>query len=97
MRVEIVPWLTQPFGRSDSSRLILEEVVEGPVTLRAFLVSLAGRHPAVRTAILDADTGQLAEHVNVVHNDTLLGSRDALDELVRPGDSLVFMPAFSGG
>jgi len=97
VHLEIVPWLTQQFGTGGSSRLILEEDVDGTVTLGEFLASLAGKYPAIGTAILDAGTGRLSEHVSIVHNDTVLGGSRALEELVRAGDSLIFLPAFSGG
>ena len=97
VRLEIVPWLTHAFGADGSARLVLEEDVDGPVTLGDFLASLAGEYPAVRTTLLDAGTGGLAEHVSVVHNGAALAPGEALEVLVRPGDSLVFLPAFSGG
>jgi molybdopterin converting factor small subunit len=97
VRLEFVPWLTQPFGHEGGSRLVLEEDVGGPVSLGDYLASLAGKYPAISTVILDLQAGRLFEHVNVVHNDTLLGSHAALEARVAAGDSLVFLPAFSGG
>lgn len=97
VHLEIVPWLTQPFGNDGTSRLVLEEAVDGPVKLGDFLESLAGKYPAMRTAILDVGAGGLCEHVSIVHNDTALASGGALEVLVQAGDSLVFLPAFSGG
>ena len=97
VRVEIVPWLTQHFGRHGSSRLVLEEDIAGGMTLGDFLASLAEKHPAIGTTIVDFAAGELYEHVSVVHNDTLLGAPDALAARIEPGDCLVFLPAFSGG
>ena len=97
VRVEIVPWLTQHFGTAGASHLLLEEELAGARTLGDFLTALAGKYPAVGMAILDLDAGQLFEHVSVVHNDTVLGSAAVLDERIEAGDSLVLLPAFSGG
>lgn len=97
VRVEIVPWLTQHFGQHGSSRLVLEEKVAGGMTLGDFLASLAEKHPAIGTVIVDFGARELFEHVSVVHNDTLLGAPDALAARIEPGDCLVFLPAFSGG
>jgi molybdopterin converting factor small subunit len=97
VRLEIVPWLTSPFGHGGASHLVLEEEVAGAVSLGDFLTSLVGKYPALGTAILDVDAGELFDHVSVVHNDTVLSSDTALDELIDAGDSLVFLPAFSGG
>ena len=97
VRLEIVPWLTQQFGTGGSSRLVLEEDVAGTVRLGDFLASLVGKYPAMGAVILDVGTGRLLEHVNIVHNDTLLASSTALEEPVEAGDSLIFLPAFAGG
>ncbi len=97
VRLEIVPWLTQSFGAGGASRLVLEEEVAGGMSLGDFLTSLTAKYPAIGAAILDVEAGRLFEHVNIVHNDTVLGSHTALEEPIEAGDSLVFLPAFSGG
>ena len=71
--------------------------IAGALSLGDFLTSLASKYPAVGTVILDVDAGQLFEHVSVVHNDTVLGSAAVLDQRIEAGDSLVLLPAFSGG
>ncbi len=97
VRIEIVPWLTEAFPGARGSRLVLEEELEAAVTLRELLRSLATKHPAIGKSIVDVDAGALFEHVDVIHNDTLIGAHAALDERIEPADSLVFFPAFSGG
>jgi molybdopterin converting factor small subunit len=97
VRVEIVPWLTEPFGHRGTSRLVLEEDARAATTLGAFLGALAGKHPAIGAAIVEIERGRLFEHVSVVHNDVLLPPHTALEAIVEAGDSLVFLPAFSGG
>lgn len=97
VRLEIVPWLTQLFGKDGTSRVILEGEVDGAVSLGDFLASLAGKYPAIGEAIVDLDAGTLFEHVSVLHNDTVVGSHTALEARIQPGDCLVFLPAFSGG
>ena len=97
MRVEIVPWLTHHFGTAGASHLILEEEVAGSKSLGDFLTSLASKYPAVGTVILDLDAGRLFEYVSVVHNGTVLSSAAVLEERIEAGDSVVLLPAFSGG
>lgn len=97
VRVEIVPWLTEAFGHRGSSRLVLEEEVRGPTSLGDFLASVLTKYPAVGVAVLDRERGRLFEHVSVVRNGTALAADTALAEVLQAGDSLVLLPAFSGG
>lgn len=97
VRVEIVPWLTHHFGGAGTSRVIVEEDIAGATSLGDFLASVAGRYPGIAEAIVDFRAGALYEHVSVVHNDAVVGSDVALGERIEPGDTLVFLPAFSGG
>jgi molybdopterin converting factor small subunit len=97
VRLEIVPWLTEHFGARGLGHLVLEEEVDGTPSVGEFLTSLAGKYPAVGTVIVDLEAGELCEHVSVVHNGVLVGSHVALEARLEPGDSLVLLPAFSGG
>jgi molybdopterin converting factor small subunit len=97
VRIELVPWLTDGCGSAGSARRTFEAHIDGRVSLRELLASLAERYPAISTTIIDVANDTLFDHVNVVHNGALLGSSDVLDEPVAPGDALVFLPAFSGG
>ncbi len=97
VRLEIVPWLTEPFGHGGTSRLVLEEELEAPTSLGDFLASLATKHPAIATAVLDLQAGRLFEHVSVVRNGVALAPHVAVTEIVKDGDRLVLLPAFSGG
>ncbi len=97
IRIEIVPWLTQSFGQKGSSRLILEEEIVQEIGLIDFLSSLSRRYPAVGEAIFDLQSGRFFDHVNIIHNDVILGVEEAVKQTIREGDSLVFLPAYVGG
>ncbi len=97
IRLEIVPWLTEPFGERHAGRLVLEEEIERPTSLGRFLASLAGNHPGIGAVILDLERGRLFDHVSVVKNGVAIASNTVEAEIVEPGDSLVLLPAFSGG
>ncbi|MDO8672077.1 MAG: hypothetical protein Q7O66_11695 [Dehalococcoidia bacterium] len=97
IRIEIIPWLTRYFGQRGSARLILEEGIDKEIRMVDFLASLSSKYPAVGEAIIDLQSGRLFDHVEIVHNDVLLGGKEALEQVVRDGDSLVFLPAFVGG
>ncbi len=97
VRIEIVPWLTEHFGKVDGGRLVLEAEVDGGTTLGDLLVSLRSAYPAVGDALVDFEVRRLFDHIEVVHNDTVVTARAALDERIEPGDSLMLLPACSGG
>ncbi|MDO8673920.1 MAG: hypothetical protein Q7O66_21115 [Dehalococcoidia bacterium] len=97
IRIEIIPWLTRSFGQRGSSRLILEEEIDNETGMIDFLTNLSKKYPAVGVAIVDLQAGQLFDHVEIVHNDVLLGGKVVLEQVVRDGDTLVFLPAFAGG
>ncbi len=95
--IEIVPWLSEYFGVAGGARLVFEEEVDADVRLGDLLVALRDRHPGLGASIGDFVAGELFDHVTVIHNDTVVGADAALDETIVAGDSLVFLPAFSGG
>ena len=97
IRIEIVPWLTHSFGQRGSSRLVLEEEIDKEISLIEFLASLSKKYPAMSQAIIDLQAGQFFDHVNIIHNDVIIGSNEAVKQVVRKGDSIVFLPAYVGG
>jgi molybdopterin converting factor small subunit len=47
--------------------------------------------------LFDAQAQLLPEHVEVVLNDRVLDLQGGLDAVLRPGDTLTFLPAHAGG
>jgi molybdopterin converting factor small subunit len=60
------------------------------------LNSLASQHPDTRSQLFAAD-GSLNRYVNVYLNDEDVRVLDGLATTVKPGDTLVILPAMAGG
>ena len=73
------------------------EVVDGGIeTVADALDALLEAHPALRERVLD-DDGELATHVNVLHNGEGIHHGDGLETPVEAGDELALFPPVSGG
>ena len=65
-------------------------------SLRAVLVELERRHPALYRSVCD-ETGAVRQHVNLFVNTDHMRDRDGLDTPLMPGDAVTILPAISGG
>ena len=64
-------------------------------TVRELLEDLMGRFPALRGQLLDDD--ELAPFVNVYVEGEDVRTRDGLETEVRPGSTVILLPAMAGG
>ena len=64
-------------------------------TVRELLDDLMGRFPALRPQLVDAD--ELAPFVNVYVEGEDVRTREGLDTEVRPGATVILLPAMAGG
>jgi molybdopterin synthase sulfur carrier subunit len=71
-----------------------EVAAEGD-TVRDLLEDLIGRFPALRTQIVE--DGDLAPFVNVYVEGEDVRTRDGIDTEVRPGSTVILLPAMAGG
>lgn len=65
-------------------------------TVRAALVELEQRYPALYTNVCD-ETGAVRRHVNLFVNASHVRDRDGLDTSLVSGDEIMILPAVSGG
>ena len=65
-------------------------------SLRAVLVELERRHPALHRSVCD-ETGAVRQHVNLFVNTDHMRDRNGLDTPLMPGDAVTILPAISGG
>ena len=71
-----------------------EVLVEGG-TVREVLDDLAARFPALGSRILD--NGGVARFVNVYVEGEDVRTREGIDTEVRPGQTVILLPAMAGG
>jgi molybdopterin converting factor small subunit len=95
--VEVVAWVTQFVGGDGTRRRLFEEVVSPDDTVRDVLTRLGLRHAALRSALWERPGGELAEHIEVLVNDAVLGLTHSLDSPVRDGDRITLVGQYVGG
>ena len=67
-----------------------------PPTLRELLADLAGRFPSLGRQVLE-DGDELAPYVNVYVDNEDVRTLEGLDTEVRPGSTVILLPAMAGG
>lgn len=65
-------------------------------SVRATLEGLERDYPRLYTNVCD-ETGAVREHINVFVNDEHMRDREGLDTELEPGDTIIILPAVSGG
>jgi molybdopterin converting factor small subunit len=95
--VEAVAWVTQFVGGDGTRRRIFDEAVAPGATVRGVLVRLCERYPALREALWDRTGKDLAEHIEVLVNDAVLGVTHTLDSLLQDGDQITLLGQYTGG
>ena len=87
-KIRIPPTLREETGGE-------REVVAEGDTVRDLLEDLIGRFPSLRTQIVE--DGDLAPFVNVYVAGEDVRTRDGIDTEVRPGETVILLPAMAGG
>ncbi len=95
--VEAVAWVTRFVGGDGSRRQMYPEVAQPGDTVRTVLRRLSGRFPQLHEALWDRRTGELAEHIEVLVNDAVLGVAHTLDSPVQDGDRITLIGQYVGG
>lgn len=95
--VEAVAWVTQFVGGDGTRRRIFDEAVPPGATVRSVLLGLCARFPALRQALWDRAGNDLAEHIEVLVNDAVLGLTHSLDSPVGEGDRITLLGQYTGG
>ncbi|MBI4311363.1 MAG: MoaD/ThiS family protein [Chloroflexi bacterium] len=97
VRLEVLPWLTRTFGATGPGRLVREEEVAPGATVRDLFERLAGQHQGFAELVFDQNSRELSGLVCAILNDTLLDIQGGLDVAFADGDTILIVPAFSGG
>jgi molybdopterin converting factor small subunit len=95
--IEVVAWVTKFVGGNGSARKVFHEALQTGDTVRKVLRRLSGRFPQLHKALWDPDTGDLAQHIEVLVNDAVLDLTHTLDSPVHNGDQLSLIGQYLGG
>lgn len=97
IEIEAVAWITKFVGGDGSTRKVYYEPLQDGDTVRQVLRRLSGRFPQLHRALWDPDTGDLAEHIEVLVNDAVLDLTHTLDSSLHTGDRLALIGQYLGG
>ncbi len=97
VKVELVAWANTFVGGDGSSRKVFEEHIEEGATVLSVLKGLSTRYKALDDALWDRGSTELAEHIEIVVNDALLGIEHNLNSKVKNGDLIMLMGQYLGG
>ena len=97
VEIEVVAWITKFVGGEGSTRKVYHEPLKDGDTVRQVLRRLSGRFPQLHKALWDHDTGDLAEHIEVLVNDAVLDITHTLESPLRTGDKLALIGQYLGG
>ena len=79
VKVELVAWANTFVGGDGSSRKVFEEPIVEGATVFSVLKGLSTRYKALDDALWDRGSSELAEHIEIVVNDALLGIEHNFD------------------
>lgn len=95
--VEVVAWVTRLIGGDGTRRKQFEEAVPQSATVRSVLAQFSSRFPQLQEALWDAGGLELAEHIEVLVNNAVLGVTHSLDSEVTDKDRITLVGAYTGG
>jgi molybdopterin converting factor small subunit len=93
--VEALAWVTKFVGGNGSQRRMFDEPLPPDATVRSVLRGLSARFPELQKALWNGN--DLAEHIEVLVNDAVLGIDHELDSPVAAGDRIALLAQFMGG
>ena len=97
VEIETVAWISKFVGGDGSTRKIYHESLRDGDTVRKVLRRLSGRFPQLHKALWDSETGDLAEHIEVLVNDAVLDLTHTLESPLHAGDRLSLIGQYLGG
>ena len=95
--VEVVAWVTRFVGGDGTRRTLFPESALPDATVRDVLRRLSDRYPTLQDALWTPDRSALAEHIEVLVNDAVLGVTHSLESPVRDGDRITLLGQYVGG
>ena len=97
IQIVIMPWLSDAFGSEGSQRVVLGEQIDPGSSLKEVLHLLAVKYEPFGSTIFDVRSERVRNHARVVVNDRLMELLEGVDTVLKDGDQLIFLAAYSGG
>jgi molybdopterin converting factor small subunit len=95
--VEVTTWVTRLVGGDGSGSRRFDEPVAPGDTVRALLRRWSARFPDLDAALWTQARTDLAEHIEVLVNDAVLGVTHGLDSPLIGGERITLLGQFMGG
>ncbi len=95
--VEAVAWVTQFVGGDGTRRKLFDEAVAPGSTVRSVLRRISDRFPKLQDVLWGRSGDDLAEHIEILVNDAVLGLSHTLDSHVADGDRITLLGQYTGG
>lgn len=90
MSIEVrIPTILRPFTKDQ------KVVTAAGITLSEAIANLDSQYPGIGDRLLE--NGALRRFINVYVNDEDVRFSGALDTVLKPGDSIIILPAVAGG
>ena len=95
--VEVTTWVSKYVGGDGSGARVFEEPIAPCEKLGDLLQRYSMRFPELDSALWDAARTGLAEHIEVLVNDAVLGVSHDLDTPLEGGERITLLGQFMGG
>jgi len=95
--VEVTTWVTKLVGGDGGGARLFEEPVGPGDTVADVLRRVSARFPELDRALWQPGRQTLAEHIEVLVNDAVLGVSHELSSPLRAGDRVTLLGQYMGG
>ena len=95
--IEVVAWVTQFVGGDGTRRKVFDEAIAPGATVRSVLSEVSDRYPTLRAVLWARAGGELAEHIEILVNDAVLGLTHSLESPIQDGDRITLLAQYAGG
>lgn len=97
VQLKIPPSLASIFDGQGSDWFIFEKEIGEGTSMCDLLMDLAFSYTDFRKVVFNPDTGKVGDQIMVILNHSLLQTPEVTEAKLKDGDSVIFIPVYSGG
>ena len=97
IRLRILPWFSNLIAGEKSGELRFDFSLSEGSTFQDLLLAISSQRSDIAAILCDQDGGQVKYNAVVVINDRVIELVGGNQTLLRDGDVIMVMPAYSGG